>query len=50
MNDPTYIINREKIIMDAYEGILFTLRQREREILNVKRFAEHILYTSLEVE
>jgi len=27
--------------MDAYEGILYTLRQRERELLNSKRAIEY---------
>eukprot|EP00826_Nyctotherus_ovalis_P008058 TRINITY_DN12080_c0_g2_i1.p1 TRINITY_DN12080_c0_g2~~TRINITY_DN12080_c0_g2_i1.p1 ORF type:complete len:324 (-),score=87.71 TRINITY_DN12080_c0_g2_i1:91-1062(-) len=41
LNDSSYKINKEKVVMDAYEGILYALRRRERELLNLKRSAEY---------
>jgi len=41
MEDPNYKINKEECVMNAYEGILYNLRAREREILNVKRSEEY---------
>ena len=41
METRKYPIEKKKVIVSAYESLLYTLRKKEKDILNKKRFMEY---------